>query len=833
MTPSISVLILNYNGLEHLRSCLPTVFAQTYDPARFTVEVIDNGSTDGSVAFVKEHFPAATIRRLGRNAGFAGPYDTAIRASHADFVALLNNDTRVEPTWLAELVSAADRHEAHAVASRILDWDGQRIDFVGGQVSFLGHAWQRHYGESAALPERETPLLFACGGSMLLSRQAYLDAGGFDRDFFAYFEDVDLGWRMSILGYHTVLAPRAVTFHRLHGTAGRVAFAQRLRLYERNALAMIYKNYEEAHLERVLPAAVALSLLRGLPHGGIDSRLFAPGAASPSHVDLSARTLVHLLALEDFARQLPALRRKRADIQSRRKRSDHDVADLFGGPFRFHEGGQYEAVGRALVEDFNISGVFTDGATRHFQVPALPAPLTVTDPPPTVSIVILTALGATHLPECLSSLRAQSFPADRFEVIVVDNGSAEDPTAAAESLYPGIRVVRLPNNLGFAVGNNAGARVATGDYLAFLNDDTRVHQDWLQELVNTAISRGAVSVGSRILSWDGERIDFVAGLVNCEGKGFQVDVNAPAEGRHTTEVPILFACGAAILIRRDIFQATGGWDEGTFAYYEDVELGWRMWLMGHEVWSSPASIVYHKHHGTSGRWPAPPKARLLERNSLRMLYTLLEDGTLARVLPAALLLSADRVLLSTGFARPAPDPVEESGRTAVPPRRRIEHPWRGLRTNLKGVLRNRGVNRQRPLMQNVRRLGLGGAWEVLRILAGVPLHMVGPTGRLRYDIEHGFAPLALDGMVEPIPSSAAASLAGLHEFLVSIPELQTRRAAFQAARRRSDREILSRFGKHWTSPCAATRHPEHAALQRVVLEAMGVTRDGQSWEKTT
>ena len=99
---------------------------------------------------------------------------------------------------------------------------------------------------------------------MLIARDAYLDAGGFDRDFFAYFEDVDLGWRLSLLGYRTVLAPAAVTYHRLHGTAGRIAFAQRLRLYERNALAMIYKNYEDESLRRVLPAAIALSLLRGL-----------------------------------------------------------------------------------------------------------------------------------------------------------------------------------------------------------------------------------------------------------------------------------------------------------------------------------------------------------------------------------------------------------------------------------------------------------------------------------------------------------------------------------------------------------------------------------------
>src|SRR5262249_3996083 len=151
----------------------------------------------------------------------------------------------------------------------------------------------------------------------------------------------------------------------------------------------------------------------------------------------------------------------------------------------------------------------------------------------------------------------------------------------------------------------------------FLNDDTRADSNLVRGLVDTAQRRGAASVGSRILSWDGTLIDFVAGSVNFEGKGFQTDVNTPEAGRHTDERPLLFACGAGMLIDREILLASGGWDEGTFAYYEDVELGWRLWLLGHEVWRSPKAIVYHKHHGTSNRWSEPARLRLFERNSLR------------------------------------------------------------------------------------------------------------------------------------------------------------------------------------------------------------------------
>ena len=621
--PLVSVFVLNYNGREHLEACLPSLEAQVYPKNRLRIEVIDNGSTDGSVEFVQERFPRVVIHRLDRNYGFAEPYDTVARKSESDLIAFLNNDTRVEPTWLAELVSAAHRHQADCVASRILDWDGERIDFVGGLVSFIGHSWQVHSGASARRVPEEGPLLFACGGSMLIKRDVYVDAGGFDKEFFAYFEDVDLGWRLAVLGYKTVLAPKAVTYHRLHGTAGKIAFAQRLRLYERNALAMLYKNYEMDTLRRVLPAAVALSLVRGLGRSGIDPRMFALGSSPPPSIEISAHTAVYLLALEDFCRQLPALKSKRAAIQSRRRVSDRELVRLFGEPFRLHEEGHYGEIARTLIRDLEIAPLFADSssvsvrdAAPTVDPPPVAAPVeppsvvAVPEPSPTVSVIVLTVLGPTHLPDCLASLRAQTYPADRREIIVVDNASPEDPAPAIRQHYPGARVIRNPTNVGFSVGNNIGARAATGEYVVFLNDDTRVHPDWLRELVGTAVRHRAVSVGSRILSWDGALIDFVGASVSCEGRGFQIDIGQPQAGRHTEERPLLFGCGGALLVRRDVFLETGGWDEAAFAYYEDVELGWRFWLLGHEVWFSPRSIVYHKHHGTWGRWPEPPRLRL-------------------------------------------------------------------------------------------------------------------------------------------------------------------------------------------------------------------------------
>ncbi len=299
--------------------------------------------TTRSPSFETRH-PDVRIISYSSNRGFAEAYNAAAALCQTEFVAFLNNDTRVAPGWLMELMATANRHGAACAASRILDWTGERIDFAGGYVSFLGHSWQRDAGQPATKEYGEDRLLFACGGSMLVNRATFLDAGGFDPQFFAYFEDVDLGWRLSLLGHTTVFAPAAVTYHRLHGTAGRWAAAPRLRLYERNALMMIYKNYERETLARVFPVAVALALARACAHTALDPRTFEFGNRIPDRVPVSPRTIAQLIGLEDFACQLPLLAEKRQEIQRRRQRTDRELFPLFSDPLRLHDiDTQYEA----------------------------------------------------------------------------------------------------------------------------------------------------------------------------------------------------------------------------------------------------------------------------------------------------------------------------------------------------------------------------------------------------------------------------------------------------------------------------------------------------------
>ncbi len=155
--PTVSVLVLNLNGRAYLDACLASLEAQVYPGDRFEVVVVDNGSTDGSLEFVRAAHPRVRIVKFASNRGFCAPYNAAIRDCGSQFVALLNNDTRVAPDWLAELVSAAQRHSAAAVAAKILSWNGEAIDFAGGVISFIGHSWQARFRRAGdTLVRRET-----------------------------------------------------------------------------------------------------------------------------------------------------------------------------------------------------------------------------------------------------------------------------------------------------------------------------------------------------------------------------------------------------------------------------------------------------------------------------------------------------------------------------------------------------------------------------------------------------------------------------------------------------------------------------------------------------
>ena len=374
--PRISVVIPNWNGREHLRACLDSLLALDYPPEMLDVIVVDNGSTDGSVALLGAEYPLARVLRNPRNTGFANACDQGAEASTAEFVAFLNNDVRVDPGWLRELVAVADSDaDIAAVGSLVLDWSGTHIDFARSGLTPLCRGLQLGYGQPVKEAPRE-PLeqLFANGAAMLVRREAFRDVGGFDRRFFAYFEDVDLGWRQWVLGWRVLVAPGSRVYHRHHGTSKRLRAAQMEYLVARNGVMVAVKNLEDSTLAALLPVLLleivssvatgsgirnerywppgfdqsafeslsprlasdrvtARGLLQTLRPGAQMARAAARGAISEMNrylPVLTPRAGARVAALEDLLHGWPELMIARSAVQERRRRSEADITALFG-----------------------------------------------------------------------------------------------------------------------------------------------------------------------------------------------------------------------------------------------------------------------------------------------------------------------------------------------------------------------------------------------------------------------------------------------------------------------------------------------------------------------
>jgi GT2 family glycosyltransferase len=274
----VSVAILSWNGRHHLETCLEALSVQHDPGVEWEVLVLDNGSTDGTGAWLQARYPEGRLAQPPAsprlrvvaspiNLGFCAGNNRLVAAASGDAVALLNNDTRPGRGWLAALVRAlaGAPSDVAAVSGKIVDWDGERLDFGRGVMTFDGHAFQLDYRrplQVARVPARGEELLFACGGNMLIRRASFVEAGGFDESYFAYLEDVDLGWRLWSGGERVIFEPEAVVHHRSNATSDLLGLYNRGFLFERNAFLTAYKNYEPGLWEQVMPALLLTFLSR-------------------------------------------------------------------------------------------------------------------------------------------------------------------------------------------------------------------------------------------------------------------------------------------------------------------------------------------------------------------------------------------------------------------------------------------------------------------------------------------------------------------------------------------------------------------------------------------
>ncbi|HUR19574.1 MAG TPA: glycosyltransferase family 2 protein [Vicinamibacterales bacterium] len=217
----------------------------------------------------------------------------------------------------------------------------------------------------------------------------------------------------------------------------------------------------------------------------------------------------------------------------------------------------------------------------------------------TTRVIVLNWNGLAWLDRCLESLRDQTLKPT--EIVVVDNASTDGSVTHLRSRWPGVRVEVLDTNAGFAAGNNRGARGAHTDVLVFLNNDTDVDPGWLQALVRAAeadSARGLVT--SKVVYLDRpELIDSAGdGYLRCGG-AFKRGHGQPAAVANASR-EVFGACGAAFLIRRNLFEDLGGFDEDFFMVYEDVDLSYRARLSGARVWYAADAVVRHAGSGALG-----------------------------------------------------------------------------------------------------------------------------------------------------------------------------------------------------------------------------------------
>jgi GT2 family glycosyltransferase len=262
-----------------------------------------------------------------------------------------------------------------------------------------------------------------------------------------------------------------------------------------------------------------------------------------------------------------------------------------------------------------------------------------------VSVIILNWNGKKFLKECLDSLAAQTYR--DFETVLVDNGSTDGSAEFVKERYPWVRLVALPENTGFAAGNNRGLEEVGGEFIVTLNNDTRVEPDFLAEMVRVAESDVGIGMvaGKLCNYYQPGRIDAIALKIGTNGLGYNIGVGETDAGQYDSTASVFGPCGGAALYRRAMLDETGFFDPEFFAYYEDFDLAWRGRLAGWGCAAAPRAVVYHVHSATSGEW-SPFKVYHTHRNKWYVIIKNWPLGLLLKHLPAIIAYDAAALFLA-------------------------------------------------------------------------------------------------------------------------------------------------------------------------------------------
>ena len=241
-----TVIIPNYNGLAFMEPCMAALERQTCRD--FDVLVVDNGSADGSVEWLKEHRIPTIF--LAENTGFSGAVNVGILTARTPYVILLNNDTEAEPEYVGALIREIEKSASiFSVSPKMIQLhDRTKMDDAGDMYSILGWAYQRGVGQNINRYNKSCNVFSACAGAAIYRRAVFDEIGLFDEMHFAYLEDIDVGYRAKINGYFNRYCPKAVVYHVGSGTSGSKYNSFKVRLAARNNVYLNYKNMPDLQL---------------------------------------------------------------------------------------------------------------------------------------------------------------------------------------------------------------------------------------------------------------------------------------------------------------------------------------------------------------------------------------------------------------------------------------------------------------------------------------------------------------------------------------------------------------------------------------------------------
>lgn len=268
---------------------------------------------------------------------------------------------------------------------------------------------------------------------------------------------------------------------------------------------------------------------------------------------------------------------------------------------------------------------------------------------PFVSVIIVNFNGKPFLEECLISLIQSDYPPDKLEIIFVDNASTDGSVEYVKSTFPQVKLLQLNKNYGFCKPNNDAAKIAKGEYVVFLNNDTVVSINWLSELVKGVLSeKKIISCASKMLYYDNNNIiNTAGGKINIIGGGFYKGYGDVNDEKYSNFEYTGFGCGAGVLVNKQFFLEIGGFDEDYFASLEEHDLGWKSWLYGYKVLYVPTAIMLHKESGSFGSKSSfqPIKVYLITRNRLYNLFKNLETKNVVKGISISICFNSYRAFM--------------------------------------------------------------------------------------------------------------------------------------------------------------------------------------------